>query len=329
MSAEPRQVARPGAVRQIEISDCFDKAFFEMRSLNLDQLRTFLEVVALGNFSAAARRLNLTQPAISLHIRELEQRFGVRLIERMGKQAHPTAPGRDLVVHASRMFHECELVDATMRRFRDGWLGRVHIGTTLTALTYELPPILRRLQMDYPGIELVVTNMPTRDSVESIKKNAIDLALVTLPVKAAGLRVTPLRPEMLVAILPADTKDVPDVITPAYAANQPLVLEHTRGAVHALVTQWLSEQTLLPGQPMVIGTIEAMKTVVEAGLGISIVPDVAVAGPNPNIIVRPLKPPLPCTLALIEHRNKPNEPALEIVRAALLELRAEPCGLRM
>ncbi len=58
-----------------------------MRSLNLDQLRTLIEVVELGNFSAAGRRLNLTQPAVSLQIRELEQRFNVKLIERRGRRA--------------------------------------------------------------------------------------------------------------------------------------------------------------------------------------------------------------------------------------------------
>ena len=101
-----------------------------MRNLNLDQLRTLLEVVELGNFSAAARRLNLTQPAVSLQVRELEQRFGVQLIERMGKQAHATAPGRDLIEAARRIFSECEVADAAMRRFREGWIGRVHLGAT-------------------------------------------------------------------------------------------------------------------------------------------------------------------------------------------------------
>ena len=75
-----------------------------MRSLNLDQLRALLEVVELGSFSAAARQLNLTQPAVSLQIRELERRFGVRLIERLGKRAHTTAPGRQLVEAAQRFF---------------------------------------------------------------------------------------------------------------------------------------------------------------------------------------------------------------------------------
>src|SRR5690348_3783498 len=110
-----------------------------MRSLNLDQLRTLAEVAALGSFSAAARRLNLSQPAVSQHIRELELRFGVPLIERFGKRARVTAPGRELIEHADRIFRECDAATGTMRRYRDGWLGSVHIGTTLTALTYELP----------------------------------------------------------------------------------------------------------------------------------------------------------------------------------------------
>jgi DNA-binding transcriptional LysR family regulator len=291
-------------------------------SINLDQLRTLEEVVACGSFSAAGRQLNLTQPAVSLHVRELKQRFGVRLVERIGKKAHATAPGRDLVDYAQRIFRDCELIEAAMRRFREGWLGRVRIGTTLTALTYELPPILRKIRVEYPGIDLLVTNMPTRDSVENVLKNAIDIALVTFPVKEPRLQITPLRPEMLVAILPADTKDVPDVVTPAYAARQALVLEHSRGAVHALVNQWLAGHMPLSTRPMFLATVEAMKTVVSLGLGMSIVPDVAVAEPNPHFIIRPLRPELPCTLGLIERRDKPNNPALEIVRTALLELTA-------
>jgi DNA-binding transcriptional LysR family regulator len=305
------------------ISNGFDKEFFEMRSLNLDQLRTFVEVVSRGNFSAAGRQLSLTQPAVSLHVRELEQRFGVRLVERVGRQAYATAPGRDLVEHARRIFRDSEEIESTMRRFREGWLGRVHIGTTLTALTYELPPILRKIRMEYPGIDLLVTNMPTRDSVENIIKNTIDIALVTLPVKEPRLRITPLRPEMLVAIIPADAKEIPEVITPAFAARQSLVLEHARGAVHALITQWLSGEMPLPSRPMLVGTVEAMKTIVSLGLGMSIVPDVAVSEPTPNFVVRPLKPAVPCTLGLIELRNKPNDRALDIVRTALLGLRMD------
>src|SRR5262249_38692777 len=154
------------------------KEIFQMRSLNLDQLRTLMEVVACGSFSAAARRLNLTQPAVSLQIRELEARFGVQLIERLGKQAHATMPGEQLVQAARRIFQECEAADTELRRFRSGWLGRVRVATALTVLTYRLPPILSQLRADHPEIELVVSNMPTQNSVAGIIQNRVDLAVV-------------------------------------------------------------------------------------------------------------------------------------------------------
>jgi DNA-binding transcriptional LysR family regulator len=72
---------------------------------------------------------------------------------------------------------------------------------------------------------------------------------------------------------------------------------------------------------MHIGTVDAIKRVVGLGLGMSFVPDVAAAEPSADIVVRPLKPPVPCTMALVEHRSKPRDKALEIVREALLDLR--------
>jgi DNA-binding transcriptional LysR family regulator len=292
-----------------------------MRSLNLDQLRALLEVVERGSFSAAARRLNLTQPAISLQIRELERRFGVRLIERLGKQAHATVPGRALVEAAQRIFRECDLVDAAMQRFCEGWIGHVHVGTTLSSMIYRLPPILRSLRVDHPGIDLVVTNTPTPKSVENVLQNKVDLALVNLPVEDKQLKVTALCEESMVAIFPAGTRDVPEEIAPEYVARQLLLVEQPTSAAHALVLGWLAGQTS-SRPPMPLGTIEALKSAVGSNLGMAIVPEAAVAMHMSDFIVRPLLPPLTRTLALIEHRNKPNEPALEIVRNALLALRA-------
>jgi len=293
-----------------------------MRSLNLDQLRALLEVVGRGSFSAAARHLNLTQPAISLQIRELERRFGVRLIERLGKQAHATAPGRALVEAAQRIFSECALADTAMQRFCEGWIGHVHIATTLSAMIYRLPPILSKVRLDHPGIDLVVSNTPSPQSVANILLNKVDLALVNLPVEDKQLKITPLCAESLVAIFPAGTKNVPDAITPDYVERQALLVEQPSSAAHALVLGWLSGHASSLRPPMPLGTIEALKSAVASGLGIAIVPEVAVAMHMSDFIVRPLRPALTRTLALIEHRNKPNEPALEIVRDALLTLQA-------
>ena len=96
-----------------------------MRSLNPDHLRTLAEVVAQGSFTHAARRLNLAQPTVSLQVRELEDRLGVRLVDRLGKRAFATAAGRELIEHGKRIAEETEALLAAMRRHREGWLGRV------------------------------------------------------------------------------------------------------------------------------------------------------------------------------------------------------------
>jgi DNA-binding transcriptional LysR family regulator len=173
-----------------------------MRSLNLDQLRALVEVVEQGSFSAAARRLNLTQPAVSLQIRELEGRIGLPLVERMGKRAYPTAAGGELIEHARRIAAETERALAAMRRHKDGWLGRVRIGTGDVMLSCLLPPVLRALRTTHPNIELVIFTGTTTDMVQRISSNDIDLGLVTLPVNERVVQTIPLRTETFVAILP-------------------------------------------------------------------------------------------------------------------------------
>jgi len=295
-----------------------------MRGLNLDQLRALLEVVEHGSFSAAARRLHLTQPAVSLQIRELERRFGLQLIERLGKQAHATVPGRELVEAAQRIFRECDQVDATMRRFREGWIGRVRLSMTLTSMVYRLPPILRKIRLDHPGIDLTITNTPTPTSVDNIIHNRIDIALVNLPVQKKQLRTTTLCDEEMVAIFPAGTRNIPNEITPSDVGRYNLLVEQQTSAAYALVLGWLSghgARTPRTWEPMPLGTVEALKSAVASNLGMAIVPEVAIATHKSDFIVRPLKPALSRTLALIEHRNKPSDPALEIVRNALLGMR--------
>src|SRR6185503_17518152 len=124
-----------------------------MRSLNLDQLRAFVEVVARGSFTAAAKELNLTQPAITHQIHELEKRFNTTLVERLGKRAHLTEAGEKLIEHARYLLDEDARAQLSMRRFSDGGMGRVRIGTSATMLMYALPPILRKLKTSHPQLE--------------------------------------------------------------------------------------------------------------------------------------------------------------------------------
>ncbi|MET0606284.1 MAG: LysR family transcriptional regulator [Beijerinckiaceae bacterium] len=295
-----------------------------MRSLNLDQLRTFAKVVELGSFSAAARQLHMTQPAVSLQVRALEERFGVKLIDRFGKRASASPPGLELLEIAQGIFGECDRAAAAMRRYREGWVARVRIGATLTALTYDLPPVLKSLRLRHPEIELAITNMPTIDAVERIVQHQLDFALITLPLKNSLLRITRLRAQNLVAIFPAGERSLPHKITPAFVADRTLVLEHERGAVFALVAQWLAKGGVALHSPMHIATVEGIKKVVASGVGMSIVPDVATErAAAEDLIVRPLKPLAHSALGLIELRKRPRTAALETVRNALMRMSSD------
>jgi DNA-binding transcriptional LysR family regulator len=288
-----------------------------MRSLNLDQLRALETVVELASFTGAARRLNLSQSAVSVQIRELEERCGVRLVERLGKKAYATTAGREVIERARLISKEADAITTAMRRFREGWIGRVHMGAALTALMYLLPPVLKKLRIEHPGIDLFISNAPTTEMVDRVLRNEMDIGLVTLPVAESRLMITPLHVEAMVAIFPASMRKIPKEVTPEYVAEQFLVLDF--GAVSSLIRDWLSAHMLAPQSAMILSAIEAVKIVVSAGIGMSIVPTMSIAQASDDLVIRPLNPPLMRTLALIQHRNKPDDLALRIVRETLME----------
>lgn len=297
-----------------------------MRSLSLDQLQTLREVVKLGSFSAAARRLNLTQPAVSLQVRELEARCGVRLIERCGKSVRATDAGTELISYAERIGAEAENALAAMRRYHAGCVGRVRLGTGPTALSYLLPPILQRLRDNYPDIDLVITTGTTNDIAEQMQADALDLGFTALPVAREDFVETPVRTDPMVAILPATDTEIPTTITPADVERRRLILEYQRIPHTQLSRAWLRAAGVEVRPALELNHVDDIKQAVAAGLGMALIPGPAVTeGPPVNsIVVRPLDPPLVRTLGLIQRRSKLEDPALRAVRHELLTLANVP-----
>jgi len=293
-----------------------------MRSLNLDQLRTLTTVAKLGSFSAAARHLRLTQPAVSLQIRDLEERVGLRLIDRVGRKARATAAGEDLIAHAERMMAEADRALTAMRGHREGHVGRVHLGTGPTALAYILPPTLLRLREDHPEIELIITTGTTHEITERLLENALDLGLTALPVDAEKFDVVPLRDDEMVAIFPATSPDIPAVVRPADVAGRALILEYHRVNENRLTRAWLKDGGVEVKPALQFDGIEPIKDAVASGLGMAIVPRPALGGRGAirSIVARSLDPPLMRTLGLVQRRDRRDDAALAVVRAALLKL---------
>jgi DNA-binding transcriptional LysR family regulator len=296
-----------------------------MRNLNLDQLRSLIEVAEQGSFTKAAKRLHLTQPAISQQIRELERRCGLQLVERVGKVALATPAGRELIVRGRRIMADAEHALVAVRHHKQGAAGRVHIGTGPTALVYLLPPALRKLRDAHPGIEIVVTSGTTHSITEGLLSNILDIGFTALPVEAKELEVVPVRTDPMVAILPATELAIPDKVTPNDVATRALILEYQRVPHRQLSRAWLQTGGVVVRPAMEFDSIEAIKSAVAAGLGMAIIPGPAMshAPPVNSIVVRPLDPPLVRTLGLVRRKGRAETPALKLVRQAMMALRSD------
>jgi DNA-binding transcriptional LysR family regulator len=295
-----------------------------MRSLNLDQLRAFVEVVTRGSFTAAAKELNLTQPAVTHQVHELERRFNVALVERLGKRAHLTQAGERLIEHARHLLDEDARTRTSMRQFTDGGLGRVRIGTSMTVLMYALPPLLQKLKTSHPQLEINLKAGLTATTLRLLKSNALDLGLCALPIADPAFETTLLFDDELMAILPPGMNPVPKKITPAFLARCPLILGNEESALRQEVTEWLARAGEVPKPVMTFDNVEAMKSLVAVGLGASVVPSLCLGSGHiamANTIVAPLSPRAVRQVGLVQLRGKRPTEAMTLVTKSLLTLR--------
>lgn len=296
-----------------------------MRSLNLDQLRAFVEVAKYGSFTSAAKALNLSQPAVTHQIQELESRLKVPLLERIGKRAYLSHAGECLISHARELLVEEERTLENMRRFDDGSLGRVRIGTSMTVLMYALPPILHELKTKHPQLELVLKAGLTANTLQMLKTNELDLGLCALPVTDPAFDTTPLFDDELFAILPAHQKDVPKKVTPAFMARCPLILGNEAAALRRTVTDWLALAGPPPKPVMEFDNVETVKSLVAVGLGVSLVPRLSLGpghAPVANLRVVPISPRVKRRIGLVKLKGRQNTEGVKLVARALATLSA-------
>ena len=296
-------------------------------SLNLDHLKTFALVVETGSFSLAADRLGVSQPAVSLQMKELERRLGVRLLERVARRARPTAAGVELVEQIGQVNASVEAVFAAMSAHSVAVTGRVTIGTGATACLYLLPTVLRTLRARYPALQVSVVTGNTADFARAVEDNSIDIALVTLPIKSRALTALPLMDDEFVAVGPRDGLPVPARASAQFLARKDLVLFEPAANTRVLVDRWFKDAGLAACRPiMELGSVEAIKEMVAAGLGWSVLPAMAVtgAGEHRGLVHLSLQPRLHRTLALILRKDKPVNKALRQLITALQDRAGTP-----
>jgi DNA-binding transcriptional LysR family regulator len=292
--------------------------------LSLAHLRTLEAIARHGSFSRAARELNLTQPAVSMQIRGLEQRLGLPLLERVGKRAFPTRGGEVLLAHAARALRELAAGVERLHELRGVVAGRLRLGTSASISIYLMPPALRRFRARYPETELIVVTGNAPEITRAIVGNDLDVGLVSLPVRDRALLVTPFFRDELVAVAPPERAwRRRRSITPVDLAREPLILFESGATLRRVIDGWFHRAGVSPRAPMELGNTEAIKKLVEAGLGLSVTSWFSVRQETRarTLAAMRLDPPVYRHIGLVRRRDKPKTPALDAFLAELDVLR--------
>ncbi len=246
--------------------------------MNLQHLRYFLAVARSGRFTAAARQQHVTQPTVSSAIAELEQELGVRLFHR-GRQVELTLEGRTLVDYAVQIE---DLLDEARERVTGGLPqpgDSFRFGAIDAAVIYLLPEVLRDFVAHHPDVELAIEVGPTsRDLVEHVLANRAEFAVISLPYEHPRLRtLAVMRDEMPLVVGPSHPlAGRRRVRTPDIAA-EPFILFQPDSVSRRIVDEHFTEVGITPRVVMEMRSPEAMRKLVEAGVGVSFLPRIAVA----------------------------------------------------
>jgi DNA-binding transcriptional LysR family regulator len=292
-----------------------------MRRFSLAQLEAFLWICRLGTFHAAAERLNLTQPTISLRIRELESALGARLFERRGHGMRLTAEGTILLRYAERGL---DLFDEMEDRLRTGDVlqGSLRLGVSDTFAMTCLPEIVGTLEAEYPRlrIELTVTNSTVLS--ELLMRKKLDLALLTEPRQHRSIVVESLGRTDVAWISSASRPLGARVLRPRDVVDLPILSVTPPSPLHELMVDWCTSDGSPAPSFSTCNNIAVIARLVLAGVAASVLPVCVVQReldsgalvryqPNP-----PLAPRIMCAAYPAASRGQGIDALLHIARKA-------------
>lgn len=287
-----------------------------MREISLDRLRTLVVIADLGSFAEASRQLNLAPPTISLHVTELEARVGAPLLTRNRGQVRPTAVGETLLAHARRLLADADRALDDVQRQIQGLTGRVRLGASTGAIAHLLPAALEHLRAVHPGIDVQVQVLTSQASLARLREGTLDIGLVALPqVAGKGLTLKPWRRDPILAYVPADWQP-PARVTPAWLAQRALILNDSSTQLSRVTGEWFAAAGLYPTPRIELNYNDAIKSLVGAGYGATLLPQEGAATElDPRIVRRPLRPGLWRQLGIACREGQPERATAHVLEA--------------
>ena len=238
--------------------------------VTLRQLEIFQAVAHARSFVRAAEMLHLTQPAISMQIKQLEEAVGLPLLDRLGKKVTLTEAGIGFLEHAARILGEFQDAAATIDQLKGLASGRVSVGMVSTA-KYFLPKLLARFTRMHPGLDLRIYSGNRDELIGTLGRNEIDLAVMGRPPARLELETTMFAPHPFVFI---GRGDHPLAQAPSLdlfeLREETMLLRELGSGTRLLMDEWLRKALFTPVRAIEMGGNETVKQSVMAGMGVSL-----------------------------------------------------------
>jgi LysR family transcriptional regulator for metE and metH len=280
--------------------------------LETKQLRIFKTIVDVGSITGAGEQLELSQPAISQHVRALEEEIGVPLLVRVGRGTRPTPAGEMLVQYARQILDKVDEAERVLLEHSRGRAGLLRFGTPEPPCNYLLPPVLLEMKRRAPRVDVRVVSGHTAVTLARLQAGEVDVGLLPLPVDAERLRVVEVGKDELVAIVPAGHPFAERPwLGPRDFDDEPFVLYDRASQITDLTLAFFLDEGVFPRVAVEVDHLEAIKETVRLGLGVAVVPswaarrDVA-AGSLAAVRLGPTGLVRAWGLVYVEHAPLPN-----------------------
>ncbi len=239
------------------------------------RLQVFHTVARLLSFTKAAETLHMTQPAVTFQVRQLEEYFNTRLFDRTHNRISLTDAGGRVFAYADRIFELYTEMENSVREMTGEISGSLTIGASTTIAEYMLPALLGDFRNQYPDVSIHLKVSNTEGIVSMVENNAIDLGVVEAPVSNKNLVVGKCREDRLVAIVPPKhPMSGKAVVTMEELLEYPFICREEGSGTREVINEYIcqsDESKQAMSVAMELGSPEAVKGAVEAGMGVSIV----------------------------------------------------------
>ncbi len=243
--------------------------------MDLRQLEIFVKVAELGSFSRAAEALFLTQPTVSEHIRGLEEEIGARLLDRLGRGAAPTKAGQLLLGYAQRILELHREARQALDDFQGRMSGELVIGASTIPGEYVLPALIGRFKEKYPDIAITLLIGDSQRVVDWVLEGRVEVAVVGAQIDHRSLEYRRLMPDELVVVVSAvHPWHAKKGVTLDEVRSEPLIVRERGSGSRGALERALAEVGLDLGAFRVageMGSTQAIKQAVKAGVGISLI----------------------------------------------------------